>query len=180
MPDDFDFGKTLKEYRKKNKMTQSQLAHALGKSASTIYGYETNQIMPSHDTLCRISNVLSASIEELIGLKQPFAVGRDSVELHKLFTIIWQEHKMKKIDIYDITAGVFSAIKGGVLDKMWYADVYREMDEYLARNHKDAKCPKLVKTKEGWSGVFSDNSENYLLYIEKTENGNLTFWEKKM
>ena len=71
MNEDHDFGRTLKEYRKKNNMTQAQLANLLGKSPSTIYGYETNQIIPSVDIVCMISSILSVEIEKLLGLSKP-------------------------------------------------------------------------------------------------------------
>lgn len=71
MSENFDFGSKLKEYRKKNNMTQAQLARLLGKAPSTIYGYESNQILPSFDTLCMISSIFSADVEDLLELRCP-------------------------------------------------------------------------------------------------------------
>ena len=76
MSDNFDFGSKLKEYRKKHKMTQAQLANLLGKSPSTIYGYESNQILPSFDTLCMISSIFSADVEDLLELRSPRMDGK--------------------------------------------------------------------------------------------------------
>lgn len=66
MAETYDLGSKLKEYRKKKNMSQAQLASLLGKSTSTIYGYETNQIIPPFETLCAISDILSADMEVLL------------------------------------------------------------------------------------------------------------------
>lgn len=93
MTENFDFGSKLKEYRKKNKMTQAQLANLLGKSPSTIYGYESNQILPSFDTLCQISSILSADIEELLELQAPRINERVIRDYYVGNLRNWQEHE---------------------------------------------------------------------------------------
>lgn len=93
MTENFDFGSKLKEYRKKNKMTQVQLANLLGKSPSTIYGYETNQILPSFDTLCLISSILSADVEDLLDLHAP-SISEKSIREYYLGSLRrWQERE---------------------------------------------------------------------------------------
>ena len=68
---EYNFGEKLKMYRKKCKLTQAQLGKALGKSASTIYGYENNRIMPSYDVVCRLSSILDADVAVLLGINEP-------------------------------------------------------------------------------------------------------------
>ena len=68
MTDKLDLGKNIKELRKEKNITQTDFAELIGKSQSTVYGYETGQILPTFETLCRMSEVLSVDIERLLGL----------------------------------------------------------------------------------------------------------------
>lgn len=57
-----DIGSTIKESRKKNKMTQKQLAKELHKSERMIQKYENNEVTPSFEIMKEISNVLNTNI----------------------------------------------------------------------------------------------------------------------
>lgn len=93
MPEEMSFGARLRSYRKKKKLTQAQLAKILGKSPSTIYGYESDQIMPSYDTVCLISSALSVGVTELMDLKETLPSEEGMMEYYKLFFKRWQESK---------------------------------------------------------------------------------------
>lgn len=75
----YDFGITLKNLRKKNKMTQLQLAKRLNVSESLISRYESNEVQPSLDTLRTLAAVLNVSVDELCGTEP-----RETVSLYGL------------------------------------------------------------------------------------------------
>lgn len=97
MAEKYNFGKKLREYRKKRKMTQAQLANLLGKSTSTIYGYETNQILPSYDTVCLISTVLDADIEALLDLEEKLQQVYSHKDRYTRYAKGWREFNHGKV-----------------------------------------------------------------------------------
>ncbi len=60
---------TLKELRKKNKITQEQLAQIIGVERSSIGKYEspTKPVIPSSDILMRMAEYFNVSIDYLMG-----------------------------------------------------------------------------------------------------------------
>ena len=68
--EDFSLGARIKEYRKKRGLSQAEFARRIGKSTSTVYGYETDHIVPSPETLTLISAILSTSIATLLDLEE--------------------------------------------------------------------------------------------------------------
>lgn len=65
------FSEKLKQLRKKNKITQEQLAKMLGLERSSVAKYESKSIIPSIDTLTRIAKIFNVSIDYLIGTESP-------------------------------------------------------------------------------------------------------------
>lgn len=61
------FGETLRTLRKKNGITQSQLADALSVGRATIAGYETKGKQPDFEKLIRLSHFFHVSIDYLLG-----------------------------------------------------------------------------------------------------------------
>ncbi|SFJ64548.1 Helix-turn-helix [Paenibacillus sp. UNC496MF] len=61
------FGERLADLRKKNKLTQEQLAQRIGVSQSTLAMYETSKREPSFDTLLLISEIFDVSTDFLLG-----------------------------------------------------------------------------------------------------------------
>lgn len=64
-------GVRLKEFRKQAKMTQGELATAIGKSLRTIQGYESGSINLSLDVVEQIAQALGVSYYALIGIDSP-------------------------------------------------------------------------------------------------------------
>lgn len=64
-----DFGTQIKQVRLKHKLTQEQFGEILGKSTTTIHGYETNKITPPFEVLTTISSLFHITIADLMGLK---------------------------------------------------------------------------------------------------------------
>lgn len=64
-----DIGTQIKQVRLAHNMTQEQFGEILGKSVTTIHGYETNAITPPFKVLTTISTLFHISIGDLLGLK---------------------------------------------------------------------------------------------------------------
>ena len=62
------FGKRLKELRKLNSLTQTQLAVALGVTKATVSSYEKEERTPSPEMLVRIASVFHVSTDYLLGV----------------------------------------------------------------------------------------------------------------
>ncbi|MCR8746211.1 helix-turn-helix domain-containing protein [Romboutsia lituseburensis] len=60
-----NIGDNIKKYRKKNKITQTELANKLNKSLRTIQKYESNHIVPSLKVLNDISEALNINVNDL-------------------------------------------------------------------------------------------------------------------
>lgn len=66
----FDFGLTLKRLREEKRYSQAQLAKKLNISKSSISKYESNQSMPSVETLTRIALIYGVSLNYLVGVER--------------------------------------------------------------------------------------------------------------
>ena len=76
----YDFGLKLRELRKKQKITQLQLAQKLCVSESLISRYENNLAQPPFETLRSIAAVFNVPMDELCGM----ADARNIVSLSSL------------------------------------------------------------------------------------------------
>lgn len=65
-----NIGKTIKEYRIKNEITQRELAKKLNRNIRTIQKYESNEIKVPLENLIIISDVLNIPYSELISDKK--------------------------------------------------------------------------------------------------------------
>lgn len=61
-----NFGKNLRYYRKKNNLTQKQLANLVGVQRSTLTSYEVRQKECSFDILLDLANILNVTTDELL------------------------------------------------------------------------------------------------------------------
>src|SRR5437588_4988766 len=76
-------GNAIKRYRKKKKLTQPELAAAIGVPDSTIYRLERGEFkLPKPDTLQRIARALDVDFEELFELAGYDAPGLPEVPVY--------------------------------------------------------------------------------------------------
>lgn len=75
----YDFGLTLKNLRKKKKLSQEQVAKKLNLTKSSISGYENNIITPSIDTIRAFSVLYDTTSDYLLGLEK-----KESIEIDGL------------------------------------------------------------------------------------------------
>ena len=66
----FKFGNRLKELRKKNGLTQQQLADALDITKSTVSYYERGERAPSPEILIKLANTFHISTDYLLGIEK--------------------------------------------------------------------------------------------------------------
>lgn len=60
-----DLGKKLKELRKSEKLTQSELSSILQISRVNYTRYETNKVRPDYETLIKIADFYDISLDDL-------------------------------------------------------------------------------------------------------------------
>ena len=63
-------GEKIREYRKKNNMTQKELGKKIGVKNNTISAYERGAISPEQDMLFELSKVFNISISDLFPQKE--------------------------------------------------------------------------------------------------------------
>lgn len=78
-------GIRIKALRKKNKLTQNQLARLLHMSRSTVLKYETGRQIPPVDRTCDIADIFDVSTDYLYG------VSDCSLPLSKLNEIFYED-----------------------------------------------------------------------------------------
>lgn len=61
------FGERLTAVRKRKKISQDELAKAIGVHAPVIGRYERNEVKPSIDTATALANTLEVSLDYLVG-----------------------------------------------------------------------------------------------------------------
>ncbi len=91
------FEQRIKELRKRNNMTQVQLANKLGVSKGTVAMWETGQRRPGYDMLIKICAVFDKRIDYVLGHsddESPFQFTQQQVDDI--------EYKSTKINLYKI------------------------------------------------------------------------------
>lgn len=85
-----------------------------------------------------------------------------------------------KIDLYDLTYGVYKLVKGSKTGKIRYHGLYKKVTEYAKEHYENAKLSDLIKTNSGWSCIINDNKKSVVLYITKKADGEYSMWEKEI
>lgn len=62
-----NIGENIQEFRRKNNLTQEELANKMNVSYKTISSWENNRNIPSIDMVLELSKVLGVSLDEIIG-----------------------------------------------------------------------------------------------------------------
>lgn len=96
-------GIRIKALRKKNKLTQNQLARLLHMSRSTVLKYETGRQIPPVDRICDIADIFDVSTDYLYGvsdcslplskLNEIFYEGMTYAELISILLDLPEEHQ---------------------------------------------------------------------------------------
>ena len=78
-------GENLRRVRKAHKLTQAQFGEVIGKSQSTVYGYENGSVIPPFEVLNTVSQIFSVSLGHLMGIEWNPLSGRTIRELYDLY-----------------------------------------------------------------------------------------------
>ncbi|MBR4720206.1 MAG: helix-turn-helix transcriptional regulator [Clostridia bacterium] len=78
-------GECIRRVRKKNGFTQAQFGDLIDKSQSTIYAYENGSVIPSFDTLLKISQLFGVSMGQLMGIEWNPISGKALRELYDIY-----------------------------------------------------------------------------------------------
>ena len=90
-------GKFIAECRKKQNMTQDELAYQLGVSSKTISRWETGRTLPDYSLLELLSNKLDISVLELLNGQKDYDSNNLDVLIDDLVHIIISKETVKKI-----------------------------------------------------------------------------------
>ena len=102
------FSQIIKELRKKNNLTQQQLANIVGITATGVSYWETGNATPNMETLNKLSNYFGVTVNYLLGIKDNME--EDNSRTAILFRKTEQvapEEKDKMLDILDSTIDIF-------------------------------------------------------------------------
>ena len=95
-------GANIKAIRKKNKLSQKQLAHLVGVSQAAIYYYESGKRDINIEMLSKIANVLDVSVSDFFTKDSE---RRDRIDL-QIFASSKEKHPQKKLDLFCGTGGI--------------------------------------------------------------------------
>lgn len=86
---DFNIGEQIKAYRTEARMTQEQLAQAIGVKRSVVSKYENGIIEPSLSQIQNIAKAIGISWYELIGTGDEFSALQNLSDLHPGFEFVY-------------------------------------------------------------------------------------------
>ena len=96
-------GKTIKDYRKKNKLTQFQLAERIGVSEFYISALETGARNPGRKVLIKLANEMKISIDSLLNIESDYGLKYASYDIYEKINHLSADKKTLVIElIYSI------------------------------------------------------------------------------
>ena len=91
-----DFGMTLRTLRRKEDMTQAELARKLDVTKSVISAYENGLRLPSYDILIDISRIFHVSTDYLLGLERRQEIDLSGLTEEEITALLQLIHAMKR------------------------------------------------------------------------------------
>ena len=91
-----DFGMTLRTLRRKEDMTQAELARKLDVTKSVISAYENGLRLPSYDILINISRIFHVSTDYLLGLERRQEIDLSGLTEEEITALLQLIHAMKR------------------------------------------------------------------------------------
>ncbi|MFW5790747.1 MAG: helix-turn-helix domain-containing protein [Bacillota bacterium] len=154
-----NFGSQLKKLRKANKITQKDLAQALGLAQTTIANYENSSRFPNQETLVKLANHFDVSLDYLIKneMSQPTSIGKSEQELKKM--IKKDPHFQKNEEARKLFLILLDQAKTKAQHDI-LAQVQNQDD--IVKIYTDIFQPVLYKIGDLWSkGIISIDRERY-------------------
>lgn len=130
--DNHSIGNTIKEKRKKKKLTQKELAEAIGKAEISVRKYESGTIQIPNDVLQMIAEALDTTIVELLGWDDEITPIVNGMEgLNRILEHVYDS--IKFVEYEDSGSYDVILIKDGkktILEEVQYQSLY----EFLCLN----------------------------------------------
>ena len=88
-----ELGNKLKDFRKKQQLSQSEFADCIGSTQQSVSNYERGVVEPSIELLIRIAETFNCSVDELIGRpageveREAIVLLREMPEYHRTLSI---------------------------------------------------------------------------------------------
>lgn len=99
----------LKNLRKKNNYSQTEIAQKLNVVQATYNGYETEKYEPNIETLCKLADIYGVSLDYLIGREFKDEVGYlDELELN-ILKMTKKLNQTNKLQALAYISGLFTA-----------------------------------------------------------------------
>lgn len=106
------FSENIKSLRKKNGLTQKQLADNCGLSIATIQGYEQGKYEPKPEAILKLVNALNTTPSELMGYSLEFVQPKNNLTETLKYAIYAQDIETGTIDnLKNIASGAVAAGK---------------------------------------------------------------------
>ena len=108
----------LKELRTNKNLTQSELAEKIGCNQTAIGKYERKELEPNIETMIKLCEIFSCSIDYLIGREDDFGIIQSQTELPyreqkllKVFALLQDDEKDKIIEDCEYFANKNTKVK---------------------------------------------------------------------
>ncbi len=95
------FGEKVRKYRKRNDITQAQLAEALEISVNYLSLIERNKKIPGRNTLVKLANKMNVSTDSLLSLDTHTGVAMEVSELSKKISSLTPKNKEFVLELLD-------------------------------------------------------------------------------
>jgi transcriptional regulator with XRE-family HTH domain len=143
-----NLGNAIREYRKKNKLTQKELAEKLDKAESTVRMWELGKNKPIPDVLRQLSNALNVSYSELME-KAGYTNESDKMEILQTQLFALEETKMHKKIKFDSVTHELSRSDLNDETRKHLREVYEESYSELQKiDNAIASLTDLIKSSE--------------------------------
>lgn len=151
-------GEKLYELRRKNNLSQEEVAEKLNVSRQTVSKWETNQSQPDFDKIIPICNLFRISTEELLtGKKQDKIIGENSKNKTKALVISISTFLYFLAVIFIILADSFNLDSNLVVSIFLFIIAVSTclLIFYFVSINKDKKEEKVVEEYEKYDGILA-------------------------
>lgn len=143
-----NIGNLIREYRKKNKLTQKELAEKIDKAESTVRMWELGKNKPTPDVLRQLSTALNVSYSELME-KAGYTNESDKMEILQTQLLALEETKMHKKIKFDSVTHELSRSDLNDETRKHLKNVYEESYSELQKiDNAIASLTELIKSSD--------------------------------
>ena len=182
------FGKVIKAYRKKQKLSQQELATLLGVTRNTIVNWEADKSKPEYDNIPLLCSALGVSMETLFGLDHAPGISKEEQMLvgiyRQLSTVskkvastmlnaMLDEECKAMDDSYRNTYGILSQDPGAAAagQGFEYTDE-KPTPVFIRKNDISVKADAIVRVSgTSMEPVYHEGNYVYIRYTDSAYSG---------